>query len=223
MVCMMEKYSTQLEEQVADRSCELAEEKHKTEQLLLKMLPKSVYDSVKFNFEIDWCQTKFMRTHSRSVADDLKRGRQVEAEAFDSVTLYFSDIPGFADVTASCAPMQVVDLLNSVYSLMDDVIARHDVYKVETVGDVYVLAAGLPVRVGERHVCEIANCALDLLSEVMTLRIGSLPHYRVRLRMGVHSGPIVTGVIGLAMPRYCLFGDTINTTSRMESTGSREH
>lgn len=118
--------------------------------------------------------------------------------------------------------MQVVDLLNSVYSLMDDVIARHDVYKVETVGDVYVLAAGLPVRMGERHVCEIANCALDLLSEVLSLRIESLPEYRVRLRVGIHSGPIVTGVIGLAMPRYCLFGDTINTTSRMESTGSRE-
>ena len=163
-----------------------------------------------------------MRTHFRSVADDLKHGRQVEAEAFDSVTLYFSDIPGFSDVTASCSPIQVVDLLNSVYSLMDDVIARHDVYKVETVGDVYVLAAGLPVRMGERHVCEIANCALDLLSEILTLRIDSLPDYRVRLRMGVHSGPIVTGVIGLAMPRYCLFGDTINTTSRMESTGSRE-
>ena len=146
----------------------------------------------------------------------------VEAETFDSVTLYFSDIPGFSDFTAACTPVQVVDLLNSVYSLMDDVISRHEVYKVETVGDVYVLAAGLPVRMGEHYVCEIANCALDLISAVLSLRIPSLPGYRVQLRIGIHTGPIVTGVIGLAMPRYCLFGDTINTTSRMESTGSRE-
>ena len=66
----------------------------------------------------------------RSVAEDLKQGKPVEAEAFDCVTIYFSDIPGFSDFAAASTPVQVVDLLNSVYSLMDDVIARYDVYKV---------------------------------------------------------------------------------------------
>ncbi|XP_057267164.1 retinal guanylyl cyclase 1-like, partial [Pezoporus wallicus] len=90
---------------------------------------------------------------------------------------------------------------------------------VETIGDAYMVASGLPKRNGNRHAGEIANMALDILSSVGTFKMRHMPEVPVRIRIGLHSGPCVAGVVGLTMPRYCLFGDTVNTASRMESTG----
>ena len=86
-----------------------------------------------------------------------------------------------------------------------------------------MVVSGLPVRNGTRHASEIATMALDLLSSVLTFRIRHLPDVRLQLRIGIHSGPVVAGVVGTKMPRYCLFGDTVNTASRMESGGYALH
>ena len=91
----------------------------------------------------------------------------------------------------------------------------------ETIGDAYMVVSGLPVRNGNTHAREIARMSLRLLHAVTTFRIRHRPNDQLKLRIGLHSGPCVAGVVGLKMPRYCLFGDTVNTASRMESNGLR--
>uniref|UniRef100_A0A8B9JKP5 Guanylate cyclase n=1 Tax=Astyanax mexicanus TaxID=7994 RepID=A0A8B9JKP5_ASTMX len=195
MLRMLEQYSSNLEELIRERTEELEVEKQKTEKLLTQMLPPSV-------------------------AEALKLGTTVEPEYYECVTIYFSDIVGFTTISANSEPIEVVDLLNDLYSTFDEIIANHDVYKVETIGDAYMVASGLPVPNGNRHAAEIANMALDILSAVGTFKMRHMPDVPVRIRIGIHTGSCVAGVVGLTMPRYCLFGDTVNTASRMEATGT---
>ncbi|KAJ1526714.1 hypothetical protein ONE63_008294 [Megalurothrips usitatus] len=194
MLSIMEKYAYNLEGLVQERTNQLTEEKKKTEALLHRMLPKTV-------------------------AEALKRGDPVEAESFDCVTIYFSDIVGFTELSAVSTPLQVVDLLNDLYTCCDSIIEHYDVYKVETIGDAYMVVSGLPVRNGDRHAGEIASMALQILSRIRRFEVRHRPGEQLQLRIGIHSGHCVAGVVGLAMPRYCLFGDTVNTASRMESSG----
>ncbi|XP_066143154.1 retinal guanylyl cyclase 1 isoform X2 [Euwallacea fornicatus] len=194
MFQMLEKYSNNLEELIRERTEQLDMEKKKTEQLLNRMLPNYV-------------------------AEKLKLGMPVDPEEFEEVTIYFSDIVGFTTISVHSTPFQVVDLLNDLYTCFDATINAYNVYKVETIGDAYMVVGGLPVRIPD-HSEQIATMALDLLHESGKFRIRHLPCTPLRLRIGLHTGPCCAGVVGLTMPRYCLFGDTVNTASRMESTGA---
>ncbi|CAN9505803.1 unnamed protein product [Ophioblennius macclurei] len=153
------------------------------------------------------------------VVRSLKETGRVEPELFEEVTIYFSDIVGFTTLCHYSTPMEVVDMLNDIYKNFDSILDHHDVYKVETIGDAYMVASGLPNRNGNRHAVDIAQMALDILSFVGTFELEHLPGIPLWIRIGVHSGPCAAGVVGNKMPRYCLFGDTVNTASRMESTG----
>ncbi|CAG0905427.1 unnamed protein product, partial [Cyprideis torosa] len=95
--------------------------------------------------------------------------------------------------------------------------------QVETIGDAYMVVSGLPQRNGDKHAREIARMSLALLKATETFVIRHRPDEKLKLRIGIHSGPVVAGVVGHKMPRYCLFGDTVNTASRMESNGLREY
>lgn len=158
----------------------------------------------------------------RTIVDQLKAGKTVIPETFTSVTIYFSDIVGFTSLSAQSTPIQIVKLLNDLYTMFDEILSEFDVYKVETIGDAYMVASGLPIRNGLNHAKEIAKMSLKLLSKVRSFRMEHRPQDQLKLRIGLHTGPCVTGVVGLKMPRYCLFGDTVNTASRMESTGERK-
>ncbi|XP_070166336.1 uncharacterized protein [Polyergus mexicanus] len=181
---------------LAQKARELKREKRKSDTLLFQMLPPSV-------------------------AQQLKQTQQVPAEYYEAVTVYFSDIVGFTEIAAENTPLEVVTFLNSIYKLFDARIECYDVYKVETIGDSYMVASGLPVRNGksDKHVSEIATMALDLLAASSVFQVPKRPGERLQIRSGAHTGPVVAGIVGSKMPRYCLFGDTVNTASRMESTG----
>lgn len=191
---VLEQYASNLEDEVQARIMELTEEKKKSDILLYRMLP-------------------------REVAEKLKLGVSVEPETFDCATLFFSDVVSFTTLASRCTPLQVVNLLNDLYTLVDAIIDEHDVYKVETIGDGYLCVSGLPKRNGNEHAKEIAEMSFDLLKAIQGFRVPHLPKEKISIRVGVHTGPVVTGVVGMTMPRYCLFGDTVNTASRMESNG----
>ncbi|KAF5915386.1 hypothetical protein HPG69_012139 [Diceros bicornis minor] len=210
MLQMLEKYFQNLEDLIQEQTEELELERQKTERLLRQMLPPSV-------------------------AEALRMGATVEPEYFDQVIIYFSDILGFTVISAPSEPIEVVGLLNNVYLLFDAVLGSHDMYKVETIGDAYMVASGLPQRNGSQHAAEIATTALDILSSVGNFRMRHVPDVPIHIRAGLHlgmgrdvlahtghicvPGPCMAGVMGLTRPWYCLFGDTVNTASRMESTG----
>ncbi|ULT92672.1 hypothetical protein L3Y34_010039 [Caenorhabditis briggsae] len=169
-------------------------EKKRSDVLLYRMLPKQV-------------------------AEKLKLGQSVEPETFDCVTIFFSDVVSFTTLASRCTPLQVVNLLNDLYTTFDAIIEQHDVYKVETIGDGYLCVSGLPHRNGNEHAKEISSMSFALLKAIKTFRVPHLPKERINIRVGLHTGPVVTGVVGMTMPRYCLFGDSVNTASRMESNG----
>ncbi|OQV20352.1 Atrial natriuretic peptide receptor 2 [Hypsibius exemplaris] len=192
LIDKMTEYSEQLEMRVMDATKILMEEKKLSDELLAQMMPKSVLDK-------------------------LQMGLTVDPESFEEVSLGFTAVTEFAQFVTSTTPFHVVEFLNGLYHMFDDIIDTFDVYKVETIQESYVLASGLPIRNGDQHSAEVARMGIQMFHAARKYPGLKLEGQRdaVRLKLGVHTGGCVAGVIGIRAPRYCLFGDTINTTSRM--------
>ncbi|PVD25336.1 hypothetical protein C0Q70_15836 [Pomacea canaliculata] len=171
-------------------SLALEVEKRKTEQLLHQMLPPKV-------------------------AMQLKNGDIVEAETFQQATIMFSDIVGFTNIAATCPPETIVNMLNDMYERFDRATNSWDVYKVETIGDAYMVVGGVP-ELREDHSERVARFAMTIVQEAVQVPSPATGS-PLQIRVGIHTGPVMAGVVGIKMPRYCLFGDTVNTASRMES------
>uniref|UniRef100_A0A8D3A366 Guanylate cyclase n=1 Tax=Scophthalmus maximus TaxID=52904 RepID=A0A8D3A366_SCOMX len=194
MIRRLQMYSRNLEHLVEERTVLYKAERDRADCLNFMLLPGPVVKS-------------------------LKESGVVEPELYEEVTIYFSDIVGFTTLCQYSTPMEVVDMLNDIYKGFDSIVDHHDVYKVETIGDAYMVTSGLPKRNGNRHAVDICCMALDILAFMGNFQLRHLPGIPVWIRIGIHSGPCAAGVVGMKMPRYCLFGDTVNTASRMESTG----
>lgn len=153
----------------------------------------------------------------RSVANALREGRPVVGGDFPTVTVLFCDVVDFTATASSHSPREIFDLLGQLYTRFDALLERHPVYKVETVGDCYMIAAGVPDP-DPRHADTIVAAALDMVDAVEGVLLpGGEP---LQIRVGINSGPVVAGVVGTRMPRFCLYGDTVNTASRMETTST---
>ncbi|CEF71158.1 Protein kinase domain and Adenylyl cyclase class-3/4/guanylyl cyclase domain and Serine-threonine/tyrosine-protein kinase catalytic domain and Extracellular ligand-binding receptor domain and Protein kinase-like domain and Periplasmic binding protein-like I domain-containing protein [Strongyloides ratti] len=196
MMALMDVYQNQLEDLVERRTLQLQNEKRKSEALLQRMLPPSV-------------------------ANQLIKDGKVRPEFYKSVTIYFSDIVGFTDLANFSTPIEIVSFLNDLYTMFDSIIKKYEVYKVETIGDAYMVVAGCPKYYSAiKQAEEIASMALHILACSSTFVIKHKKNEKLSIRIGIHSGCVAAGVVGKTMPRYCLFGDTVNTASRMETTGS---
>jgi adenylate cyclase len=170
---------------------ELARERERSERLLHVVLP-------------------------RAIAERLKAGPGVIADVHPAVTVLFADMSGFTELTARSAPGDIVALLDEIFGCFDDLAAAHGVEKIKTIGDAWMAGAGLPEPRAD-HAVVMAALALDLMAgfEALAARRG----LATRLRVGIHSGPVVAGVIGRDRYAYDVWGDTVNLASRMESHG----
>eukprot|EP00984_Skeletonema_dohrnii_P009306 scaffold3549_cov110-Skeletonema_dohrnii-CCMP3373.AAC.8 len=149
----------------------------------------------------------------------LQRGQTV-LEKFNLVTIFFSDIVGFTNMAGNMRPIQVMKMLNELYTELDKLVEKHNVYKVETIGDAYMVVGGAPSRVPAPLAAErVALFALEAVNFVRKFR--TKDGNQIFIRAGLASGPTVGGVVGCSMPRYCFFGDTVNFASRMESTSKK--
>jgi adenylate cyclase len=167
-------------------------EQEKSERLLLSILPQPV-------------------------AEQLKRGQQDIAENFAEVTVLFADLVGFTPFAARNSPAKVLRTLNIIFSAFDQLSEHYQLEKIKTIGDEYMVAGGLPLPRTD-HAEAVADLALDMQAGIARLNAEEKIE-PMQLRIGIHSGPVIAGVIGAKKFAYDLWGDTVNTAHRMQSNG----
>ncbi len=165
-------------------------EQQKSEQLLLNILPAPI-------------------------AEQLKQGKTSIAEHFPAVSVMFIDLVGFTPFVAQHSPAEMLSLLNTVFLAFDQLADQYGLEKIKTIGDAYMIAGGLPIP-RTNHLEAVTDMALDAHREMERLtRTGQIPPFQVRI--GIHTGPVVAGVIGRRKFAYDLWGDTVNTASRLHT------
>jgi len=169
----------------------LALEREKSEKLLLNILP-------------------------RPIAEQLKQGNGAIATQFDEATILFADIVGFTQLSAQLSATDLVKLLNDLFSRFDTLADQYGLEKIKTIGDAYMVVGGIPTARPD-HAVAIADMALDMLQK--TQEFSDQSEHHIQIRIGINTGPVVAGVIGIKRFIYDLWGDAVNVASRMESMG----
>lgn len=189
---------------MADRVTSLlASERQRTEEL------EEINDELRS--EQEKSEALLLNVLPKPIAERLKRNEHTIADHFDEVTVLFADIVGFTLISQRISPENLVRFLNRIFSIFDTLAEKHGLEKIKTVGDEYMVVGGLPTPM-KNHAHAVADMALDMQQLVEN----DLPS-GIGIRIGIHSGPVVAGVIGKKKFAYDLWGDTVNTASRMES------
>ena len=170
----------------------IAEEKKRADELLRRILPDPI-------------------------ADRLLLGQESIADGYADVTVLFADMCNFTTLAAAISPNELVKLLNRIFSAFDEAAAANGVEKIKTIGDAYMAVSGLPDK-SEDHPERILRMAAGMLQAIEVIQL-EYSHLRIGIRIGIHTGPCVAGVIGRNRFIYDLWGDTVNIASRMESHG----
>jgi class 3 adenylate cyclase len=173
----------------------LSQEQEKSERLLLNVLPQAIAERLKeFDKEVDGAI----------------------AEYFNEATILFADIVGFTPLSARMSPIELVNLLNEMFSKFDQLTENYGLEKIKTIGDAYMVAGGLPIHKPD-HAASVALMALEMQQAIQQFQLDMDESFQIRI--GIHTGPVIAGVIGIKKFIYDLWGDTVNLASRMESSG----
>lgn len=184
-------YLVQKIEKLSESNNLLSDEKVKSEELISQLLPEEI-------------------------AMRLKNESRVITDSFDEVTVLFADMVGFTELSSKLTPIELVDILNVIFSSLDRIIDNYGMEKIKTMGDAYMAASGIPTPSTDS--AEIAaNVALRFMEEVK--KFSDMSGIDIKVRIGLHTGPVVAGVIGIKKTVYDLWGDTVNIAARMEHHG----
>ncbi len=151
-----------------------------------------------------------------AIAERLRGGEETIAEVFPEVTVFFSDIVGFTELSAKLGPHDTVNMLNAIFEKFDELVEKHGVEKIKTIGDSYMVVGGVPNR-DPLHCQHIADFALEAQAFIVSYAEG-VP-YPLQMRTGIHTGTVAAGIVGRKRFSYDLWGDVVNVASRFESTG----
>ena len=188
---ILQSQKEQLEHQVAERTSDLRTEKEKSDRLLYNILPKDI-------------------------ADELKESGVTPARRFEEVSILFTDFRGFTATVASVPASRLVDELNDIFHHVDDITERSGLEKIKTIGDAYMAVAGLP-KESNTHAVQAVKAALQILTYIDERNKTSFIKWE--MRVGIHSGTVVAGVVGKWKFTYDVWGDAVNIASRLESSG----
>lgn len=189
------KVNLELEEKVSERTAELKEQRDRSDQLLLNILPYEV-------------------------AEELKTKGHADAKYIETATVMFTDFKGFTQISEKLTPQGLVSVINECFSEFDRIIQKYGIEKIKTIGDSYMAAGGLP-SANNSHAKDVVNACIEIqeFMEGYKSKREAAGEVAFEARIGVHTGPVVAGIVGVKKFAYDIWGDTVNTASRMENSG----
>ena len=192
---ILENKKSELEAEVLERTSELLQEKKKSDDLLLNILPSEI-------------------------ADELKSNGSAMARDYDQVTVMFTDFKDFTKISEMLSPTELVKEIDFCFSAFDNIIQNYGIEKIKTIGDAYMCAGGLPVA-NNTHALDVVKAALKIrdFMEQHNRQKAQKGEHQFRIRIGIHTGPAIAGIVGVKKFAYDIWGDTVNIASRIESSG----